>query len=168
LSSATSILKQYWGYDSFRPGQAEIIDSILSGKDTLAILPTGGGKSICYQVPALLRPGLCLVISPLIALMRDQVENLRKRGITAYAIHTGMSRGEVINILTVAGESNCKLLYVSPERLNTALFKEFYLDSTFNSLRSMKRIAFLNGDTISDPLTCALPNCAHNYPMPPS
>lgn len=125
MSSATSILKQYWGYDSFRPGQAEIIDSILSGKDTLAILPTGGGKSICYQVPALLRPGLCLVISPLIALMRDQVENLRKRGITAYAIHTGMSRGEVINILTVAGESNCKLLYVSPERLNTALFQEF-------------------------------------------
>jgi ATP-dependent DNA helicase RecQ len=109
LSKPATLLKRYWGYDTFRPGQAEIIASILQGKDTLAILPTGGGKSICYQVPALLQPGLFLVISPLIALMRDQVENLRKRGITAYAIHTGMSRADVINILTVADESNCKL-----------------------------------------------------------
>lgn len=125
MPTPAAILKRYWGYDSFRTGQAEIIDSILNQQDTLALLPTGGGKSICYQVPALLKPGLCLVISPLIALMRDQVENLRKRGITAYAIHTGMSRAEVINILTVAGESNCKLLYVSPERLSTALFQEY-------------------------------------------
>jgi len=125
LSTPATLLKRYWGYDTFRPGQAEIIASILQGKDTLAILPTGGGKSICYQVPALLQPGLFLVISPLIALMRDQVENLRKRGITAYAIHTGMSRADVINILTVAAESNCKLLYVSPERLTTPLFQEY-------------------------------------------
>lgn len=125
MPTAASILKRYWGYDSFRPGQAAIIESVLTGSDTLAILPTGGGKSICYQVPALMQPGLCLVISPLIALMRDQVENLRKRGITAYAIHTGMSRADLINILTVAGESNCKLLYVSPERLGSALFQEY-------------------------------------------
>jgi len=125
LSTPAAILKRYWGYDSFRAGQAEIIESVLKGHDTLAILPTGGGKSICYQVPALLQPGLFLVISPLIALMRDQVENLRKRGITAYAIHTGMSRSEVINILTVAAQSNCKLLYVSPERLGSALFQEY-------------------------------------------
>ncbi len=125
MSTPATLLKRYWGYDTFRPGQAEIIASILEGKDTLAILPTGGGKSICYQVPALMQPGLFLVISPLIALMRDQVENLRKRGITAYAIHTGMSRADVINILTVAAESNCKLLYVSPERLTTPLFQEY-------------------------------------------
>ena len=125
MSTPATLLKRYWGYDTFRPGQAEIIASILQGKDTLAILPTGGGKSICYQVPALLQPGLFLVISPLIALMRDQVENLRKRGITAYAIHAGMSRADVINILTVAAESNCKLLYVSPERLTSPLFQEY-------------------------------------------
>lgn len=125
MSTPATLLKRYWGYDTFRPGQAEIIASILEVKDTLAILPTGGGKSICYQVPALMQPGLFLVISPLIALMRDQVENLRKRGITAYAIHTGMSRADVINILTVAAESNCKLLYVSPERLTSPLFQEY-------------------------------------------
>ncbi len=125
MSTPLSILQRYWGYDSFRPGQAEIIASVLEGNDTLAILPTGGGKSICYQVPALLKPGIFLVVSPLIALMRDQVEQLRKRGITAYAIHAGMSRSDVINILTVAGESNCKMLYVSPERLGTSLFQEY-------------------------------------------
>lgn len=120
-----SILKDYWGYDSFRPLQEEIIASVLSGKDTLAILPTGGGKSICFQVPAMAREGLCLVISPLIALMKDQVENLRKKGITAFAIWSGMSRKEVINTLKVATNSNCKFLYVSPERLETSLFKEY-------------------------------------------
>lgn len=120
-----SILKEHWGYASFRPLQEDIILSVLEGNDTLALLPTGGGKSICYQVPALARPGLCLVISPLIALMKDQVEQLRKRGITAYAIYSGLSRKEVINILTTAASSNCKFLYVSPERLETALFLEY-------------------------------------------
>jgi len=119
------ILKQYWGYDTFRPLQEDIIQSVLSGKDTLALLPTGGGKSLCFQVPALARDGLCLVISPLIALMKDQVENLRKKGITAFAIYSGMSRKDVVNTLTVAMESNCKFLYVSPERLETQLFKEY-------------------------------------------
>src|ERR1700693_6126587 len=119
------ILKQHWGYDSFRPLQEEIIHSILEGKDTLALMPTGGGKSLCYQVPALAKNGLCLVISPLIALMKDQVENLRKKNITAYAIYSGMSRRDVMNTLKIASESNCKFLYVSPERLETSLFKEY-------------------------------------------
>ena len=118
-------LKQYWKHDAFRPMQEEIIHSILSGKDTLALLPTGGGKSICFQIPALMREGLCLVISPLIALMKDQVEGLRRKNITAFAIYSGMSRKEVINSLRLAAESNCKFLYLSPERLETTLFKEW-------------------------------------------
>src|SRR4030095_3848441 len=119
------ILKQYWGFESFRPLQEDIINSVLSGKDTLAIMPTGGGKSLCYQVPAMVKEGTCLVISPLIALMKDQVENLRKKSITALAIYSGMSRKDVINTLKTAGNSNCKFLYVSPERLETYLFKEY-------------------------------------------
>ena len=125
MPSSTHILKSYWGYDTFRPLQEEIINSVLEKKDTLALMPTGGGKSFCYQVPAMCLDGLCLVISPLIALMKDQVENLRKKGITAFAIYSGMSRKEVMNTLKVAGNSNCKFLYVSPERLETNLFKEF-------------------------------------------
>ena len=124
-SPLTSILRQYWGFTSFRPLQQEIIQSILSGKDTLALMPTGGGKSLCYQVPAMAGKGLCLVISPLIALMKDQTETLRKKGITAFAIYAGMKRAEVIHTLKTACESNCKFLYVSPERLETKLFKEY-------------------------------------------
>lgn len=125
MSELRKILKQYWGYDQFRPNQEDIIRSVLSGKDTLALMPTGGGKSLCYQVPAMARAGLCLVISPLIALMKDQVANLRKKNITAYAIYSGMSRRDVINVLKIATESHCKFLYVSPERLETSLFKEY-------------------------------------------
>lgn len=105
--------------------QKDIIQSVLDGKDTLALLPTGGGKSLCFQVPAMLKDGLCLVVSPLIALMKDQVENLRKKGITAFAIYSGMSRKDVIHTLKVASGSNCKFLYVSPERLETRLFLEY-------------------------------------------
>lgn len=121
----SQILKQYWGYGQFRPLQEDIIRSVLDGKDTLALMPTGGGKSLCYQVPAMAMEGTCLVISPLIALMKDQVEGLRKKGITAFAIYSGMKRKEVINILQLVTESNCKFLYVSPERLETSLFKEY-------------------------------------------
>ncbi len=124
-SSPLDILKQYFKHNSFRPLQEEIINAVLQKKDVLALLPTGGGKSICFQVPALAMDGLCLVISPLIALMKDQVEQLRKKNITAFAIYSGMSRKEVINTLRTAGESNCKFLYVSPERLETNLFKEY-------------------------------------------
>ena len=118
-----SILKQYWGYDEFRPLQEDIVLSVLEGKDTLALLPTGGGKSICFQVPGLAKEGICIVISPLIALMKDQVENLKKRGIKAGAIYSGLSNHEIESLL-----SNCaygdtiKFLYVSPERLKTDLF----------------------------------------------
>ena len=125
MSDIHKILKEYWGYDVFRPLQQDVIESILNNKDTLALMPTGGGKSLCYQVPALAKDGLCLVISPLIALMKDQVENLRKKNITAFSIYSGMSRAEVINTLKVATNSNCKFLYVSPERLETNLFKEY-------------------------------------------
>ena len=125
LSDIHQILKQYWKFPSFRPLQEDIINSVLDGKDTLALLPTGGGKSLCYQVPAMARPGLCLVVSPLIALMKDQVEGLRRKNITAYSIFSGMTRKEVISTLKVVTESNCKFLYVSPERLETSLFKEF-------------------------------------------
>ena len=123
--SLLSILQQYWGYDAFRPLQEQIIRSVLDGKDTLALLPTGGGKSLCFQVPAMAKEGLCLVVSPLIALMKDQVENLRKKGITALAIFSGMSRKAVVSTLKTAANSNCKFLYVSPERLETKLFLEY-------------------------------------------
>lgn len=119
------VLKSYWGYDAFRPLQEDVIRSVLAGDDTLALMPTGGGKSLCYQVPGLVLDGLCLVVSPLIALMKDQVESLRKKNITAFAIYSGLSRKEVINVLKTVTESNCKFLYVSPERLETALFKEY-------------------------------------------
>ncbi|MFT3902115.1 MAG: ATP-dependent DNA helicase RecQ [Niabella sp.] len=118
-------LKAYFGYDGFRPLQREVMEAALAGKDVLALMPTGGGKSLCYQVPALMVDGLCLVISPLIALMNDQVQNLRKKNITAFAIHTGMNRKEVINVLEAAAHSNCRFLYVSPERLETQLFNEY-------------------------------------------
>ena len=119
------ILKEYWGFDAFRPLQREIIESVLSGKDTLALLPTGGGKSLCFQVPALVNEGICLVISPLIALMKDQVGNLKKKGIPALSIHSGMSFFEVKKTLQNAAYGNFKFLYVSPERLETDLFQEF-------------------------------------------
>jgi ATP-dependent DNA helicase RecQ len=122
---AAEVLKQYWNHDFFRPQQEEIVNSILEGHDTLALLPTGGGKSICFQVPTLVREGLCLVISPLIALMKDQVQNLRKKGITAFAVYSGMSRNDVISTFKLAATRNCRFLYVSPERLETDLFKEF-------------------------------------------
>lgn len=123
--SPQEILKKYWGYNHFRPLQEDIIQAVLNDEDCLALLPTGGGKSICYQVPALCRSGLCLVISPLIALMRDQVAQLRKRGITAFALSSGMTRKELLQVFTLASSSNCKFLYVSPERLESDLFKEY-------------------------------------------
>src|ERR1700712_3696195 len=125
MSSIHSILKQYWGYEFFRTLQEKIINAVLEGKDVLALLPTGGGKSVCFQVPAMKMNGLCLVVSPLIALMKDQVENLRKKGITSFAIYSGMSRKEVVHTLKTASSSNCKFLYVSPERLETKLFLEY-------------------------------------------
>src|SRR5688572_30523968 len=120
-----AILKKYWGYDAFRPLQKEIIESLMQGNDTLAILPTGGGKSICFQVPAMMKEGICLVVSPLVALMKDQVENLRRKGITAFAIYSGMNRKDLVHTLKLASTCNCRFLYVSPERLESKLFLEY-------------------------------------------
>ena len=128
--SYLEILKQYWGYDSFRNLQQDIIESIGAGRDTLGLMPTGGGKSITFQVPALAKPGLCIVITPLIALMKDQVQNLRKRGIKAVAVYSGMTRQEIIVALENCIFGDYKFLYISPERLDTEIFR--------SKLRSMK------------------------------
>lgn len=127
MNQPLEILKRFWNYDGFRPMQAEIIDSILQGQDTMAILPTGAGKSICFQVPAMAKPGLCLVISPLIALMQDQVNQLKKRGIKAQAVHAGMSQKQVDLALDRAQfDPELKFLYLSPERLKTEWFLQRY------------------------------------------
>jgi ATP-dependent DNA helicase RecQ len=130
LNNYEEILKQYWGYDSFRSLQKEIITSIGEGKDTLGLMPTGGGKSITFQVPALAKEGVCLVITPLIALMKDQVNNLRKRGIKALAVYSGMTRQEILTALENCIYGNYKFLYISPERLDTEIFQ--------TKVRSMK------------------------------
>ena len=130
MNKYQEILKQYWGYDSFRDLQEEIITSIGEGKDTLGLMPTGGGKSITFQVPALAQSGLCIVITPLIALMKDQVQNLRKRGIKALAIYSGMTRQEIVTALENCIFGDYKFLYISPERLDTEIFR--------TKLRSMK------------------------------
>ncbi len=120
------VLQEFWGYESFRPLQEQIINSVLEGNDTLALMPTGGGKSICFQVPQLMKEGLALVISPLVALMKDQVQNLADRGIKAISIHSGMSRREVDMALNNAAyDGQVKFLYVSPERLATNLFSSY-------------------------------------------
>ncbi|MBO4660034.1 MAG: RecQ family ATP-dependent DNA helicase [Prevotella sp.] len=131
------ILKQYWGYDSFRGVQKEIIESILAGKDTLGLMPTGGGKSLCFQVPAMALPGLTIVITPLIALMKDQVDHLRHQGVNATAIYSGMSREEIAIVLDNCILGSVKLLYISPERLASDLFQ--------NKVRKMN-ISFITVD----------------------
>ncbi len=118
------ILREYWGHDSFRPMQEEIIRSVLDGKDTLAILPTGGGKSVCFQVPAMVMEGVCIVVTPLIALMQDQLQQLAKKGIPAAAIFAGMGYLEIRSTLKRAISGEIKFLYVSPERLGTGSFRE--------------------------------------------
>ncbi len=122
---ALEVLKEYWGHDSFRPKQEDIVLTALEGRDVLAILPTGGGKSVCFQVPAMIRPGIAIVVTPLIALMKDQVQNLTDRGIRALCIHAGMGRREVDTVLNNALYGDFKFLYVSPERLGTRLFQSY-------------------------------------------
>ena len=117
-----AVLKQYWGYDSFRSLQEDIISSVYKGNDTLGLMPTGGGKSLTFQVPAMLMEGTCIVVTPLIALMKDQVDNLKQRGIKAVAVYSGMSRQEIIVALENCVFGDYKFLYVSPERLSTELF----------------------------------------------
>ena len=124
MTDYLSILRQYWGYDSFRGIQQDIIESIGSGKDTLGLMPTGGGKSVTFQVPALAMDGMCLVITPLIALMKDQVRHLREQNIRALTIYAGMTRSEINQILDNAIFGDYKFLYVSPERLETEMFRQ--------------------------------------------
>jgi ATP-dependent DNA helicase RecQ len=128
LQTPHSILKQYWHYDSFRPQQEAIINHILSGNDTLAVLPTGGGKSICYQVPAMMLKGACLVISPLIALMKDQAYGLQQRGIKSLVVHSGMNSDEVRRAYLQMSTGDYTFLFVSPERLKSTLFLDFLTD----------------------------------------
>jgi ATP-dependent DNA helicase RecQ len=124
VDTPLSILQRYWKHSQFRPMQEDIVKSVLDGNDTLALLPTGGGKSVCFQVPALLREGICIVVTPLIALMKDQVEQLKAKGIEAVALHSGMKREQIDLYLNNAIYSGFKFLYVSPERLQTEIFIE--------------------------------------------
>ena len=121
----SDVLKEYWGYDSFRPKQEDIVRAAMEGRDVLAILPTGGGKSVCFQVPAMMKEGIAIVVTPLIALMKDQVQNLNDRGIKALCVNAGMGRREVDLTLNNAAYGDFKFLYVSPERLGTQLFRSY-------------------------------------------
>ncbi|MDR0742733.1 MAG: DEAD/DEAH box helicase, partial [Tannerella sp.] len=117
------ILEKHWGYTSFRPLQEEIIHSVLDGKDTLGLMPTGGGKSITFQVPAMIMEGLCIVVTPLIALMKDQVDNLRARDVKATTVYSGMMADEINKHFDNCIYGDYKFLYISPERLHTDLFR---------------------------------------------
>ena len=117
------VLKKWWGYEAFRPKQREIIDAVLAGRDTLALMPTGGGKSLTYQVPALMSEGIAIVVTPLIALMKDQVDRLRKLGIPAVAVHSGMDSRKIEIALDNCTYGDVKLLYIAPERLATEAFR---------------------------------------------
>ena len=119
MTRLPATFRKYWGFNSFRPLQEEIIRSVLAGKDTLGLMPTGGGKSLTFQVPAMTMPGICLVVTPLIALMKDQVENLKKLQIKAVAIHSGCTRDEIDIALNNCLYGGYKFLYVSPERLGS-------------------------------------------------
>ena len=122
MKEPLDLLREFWKYDAFRSPQDEIIDANLSGQDVLALLPTGAGKSICYQIPAIARDGVCIVISPLIALMKDQVQQLKKRGVNASAIFSGMKEPEIDKVLNNCASGHTQLLYVSPERLASNRF----------------------------------------------
>ena len=121
--SPEDVLRQWWGYEEFRPKQREIIDAVLAGRDTLALMPTGGGKSLTYQIPALMSEGLTIVVTPLIALMKDQVDQLTRRGISAVAVHSGMESRRVEIALDNCTYGDVKLLYIAPERLATDAFR---------------------------------------------
>ncbi len=128
MEDAKKILKQYWGFEEFRPLQAEIVQHVLEKKDTLVILPTGGGKSLCYQLPAIMMGGLCLVITPLIALMKDQCQSLKKKGLAAAYISTGMDKEDVEDVYIQCLHGKINFLYISPERLRSELFIDYLQD----------------------------------------
>lgn len=137
MSDYKEILKHYWGYDDFRGIQQQIIESIGLGRDTLGLMPTGGGKSLTFQVPGMALEGVCIVVTPLIALMKDQVQHLRQRGILAAAVYSGMQRDDILRVLENCILGRTKFLYVSPERLSSELF--------ISKLRHM-RVSFITVD----------------------
>ena len=128
------LLKEYFGYDSFRPGQEHLIDSILKGRDVLGIMPTGAGKSICYQIPALMLPGITLVISPLISLMKDQVESLNQAGIHAAYLNSSLTYNQYLKALSFARQGRYKIIYVAPERLATMEFLAFSMQAEISMI----------------------------------
>ena len=132
MTTYEEILQQYWGYAKFRPLQQEIIESVCQGNDTLGLMPTGGGKSITFQVAALSKPGICIVITPLIALMKDQVDNLKRRHIKATAVYSGMSNAEIEIAFNNCILGDYKFLYISPERLKTQRFIQVVTQMTVN------------------------------------
>jgi len=146
----TETLKKYFGFDSFRENQESIIQSILQGKDVLALMPTGGGKSICYQLPALIMPGTTLVVSPLISLMKDQVGGLTTNGIPAAFLNSSLTSGVTAQVEDKFLNGELKLLYVSPEKLISSSFFSLLQKEILIFLLSMKHIAFLPGAMISD------------------
>ena len=150
--NAAELLKRYFGYDSFRKGQKDVIDAILSGRDALAVMPTGSGKSICYQVPALLLPGITLVISPLISLMQDQVKSLNEAGIHAAFINSSLTETQIAKALALSARGTYKIIYVAPERLESAGFWSLRFTQTSPWSRWMRRTASPSGDRISGPV----------------
>ena len=151
-SNATELLaplKQFFGFSSFRPLQEEIIRDALAGKDVFAVLPTGGGKSLCFQLPALVRPGLTVVVSPLIALMKDQVDALQAAGVAATFLNSSLAAGESRPRLRGLHNGEFRLLYVAPERLMLSGFLDDLKKWNVNCSRLTRRIASANGDTIS-------------------
>lgn len=147
---ATEILKTYFGYDSFREGQEVIIESILSGEDALAIMPTGAGKSICYQVPALMLPGITLVVSPLISLMQDQVKSLNEAGVHAAFINSALTETQIAKAMRFAMEGRYKIIYVAPERLRALYLCSLPVLGRSRWSQSMRRTASHSGGRISD------------------
>jgi len=126
LGHPINILERYWKFTSFRPNQEAIINAVLEGEDTFALLPTGGGKSLCFQIPAIVKKGICIVVSPLIALMKDQVESLNNKGIKAMALTSGISYSKLDTLLDNCIYGNYKFLYLSPERLQQELVQDYY------------------------------------------
>ena len=124
MPDPVDILSRYWGYDSFRPRQREIVDDVLAGHDTIGLLPTGGGKSITFQVPAMLLPGVTVVVTPLVSLMKDQVDNLARRGINAACLHSGLTRRESSYAMDRARLGRAKIVYVAPEKLRRKNFMD--------------------------------------------